>query len=115
DSAAANSLRCRQQPEAPGRIAEGFGLPVRYIHVYRNPFDNIAAISRAGKLSMKEASASYFAMAEGVQAVRKHGGDAVVFDLCLEEFVRNPQPQLRELCRFLELDCDDDYLRDCSN
>jgi hypothetical protein len=39
----------------------------------------------------------------------------VVFDVHHESFVEDPKFLLRELCGFLSLDCDEDYLEDCAS
>src|SRR4030095_5011623 len=42
------------------------GVPLRLVHVVRNPFDNIAAISTRHHMSLEESAAYYFSHCETV-------------------------------------------------
>jgi len=113
DAVVSASLRFRDHPGYFEKLRRELGVDVRFIHVFRNPFDNIASISQASAGSIQTARTLYFSAETGVEAVRKVAGNEGIFDLCLEEFVRNPAPLLRKLCDFLGVECTEQYLQDC--
>jgi len=113
DTAAAWGLRFREQPGLVTLINRQLGVPLKFIHVYRNPFDVIPALLNSGIDSIRKASGLYFSMAEGVQAVRNAAGAEAVFDLCIEDFYTGPEKYLQQLCAFLGVECDEQYLLDC--
>ena len=89
------------------------GLQVRFVHVVRNPFDPISAMVRRGNRSHEEATADYAAQCRRVEdlCLRLSGR---VLRVNYESFVANPADGLRELARFVGLECDDDYLGACA-
>lgn len=86
---------------------------VRYIHVVRNPFDNIATLHRRHELPLDEAVTRYFALADGVEALAARVGDAI-FDVHHEAFVGDPRAHLTALCAWLGVGVEPDHLDRCA-
>jgi len=113
DAAMTASLGFRKNPAQLEKLAGSTGLQLRFIHVYRNPFDNIATLGLGGVGSVDKATSLYLSTLEGVNAVCKSAGNDNVYDLCMESFIGNPRQYLQDLCRFLQVECDEQYLQDC--
>ncbi len=90
------------------------GTPIKFIHVIRNPYDNIASISRFANMGLRTSIEFYFALAEAAADFKKHAQSHSVLDVKHESFVDNPRLHLNELCRFLEIDASHDFLEDCA-
>ena len=120
----ATSVRLHFSPSLLERTARTFRHPVKLIHVIRNPYDNIATISRkphtiqpalappSGDV-LRDAIEYYFALCAAVERVRR-AGRYDVMDVRHEAFVADPAASLTAIGRFLGLAMDDDYLRAAS-
>ncbi len=100
------------RPERLGRLAERVGVPLRLVHVVRNPFDSIARMALASPhRELDELVEHYFRMAEGVAQLP---GPHPRLDLHHEDLIAAPRDTLAALCRFLEVESPDDYLDACA-
>jgi hypothetical protein len=97
-----------------GQIRQTFGLPLRVIHITRNPYDNIAAISRRSRISIQEAIKSYFRKCDTVRDIRPQLNDKEWFEMSSEEFVSDAKKNLADLCGFLGVEAGEAYLHACS-
>ncbi|XP_078363619.1 uncharacterized protein LOC144647794 isoform X1 [Oculina patagonica] len=110
-------------------LEDNYNVKAKFIHVIRNPFDNIATMAmrlikdlRTEQHSEKQNISKqldnsirrYFKIATNCQATKEAYGDRVL-DIPGEDFVRDPSKYLRQICDFLEITCSEDYLRDCSS
>ena len=109
-----------QWPELLDRTRQVVKVPIRVIHVTRNPFDNIATAARKHKFPprrvgvLSQATAWYEKSCESVARVRRrlHASESV--DIRYETFVEEPADSLAELCRFVGVEPDASYLEACS-
>jgi hypothetical protein len=102
-------------PALRGRLERLVRVPVRYVHVVRNPFDNISTIYlKSRQRDVLEASEFYFHHVEGVAALKQEAGERV-YDLHHEDLIRDPRGELAALCRVLGLDPDPEYLEACAS
>lgn len=108
------SRRLAKEPDLLQRIRDRVQLPLKLIHVYRNPFDNIATMSRREALTVVAAVNMYFELAADVMKARSLAGAEDILDLSHESFIRDPRRRLRELCAFLGQDAPADYLDACA-
>lgn len=83
--------------------------PLRLLHVYRNPWDNIASMARqnAGK-----APARYFRRVDSIRRIKEAG--LPMHDLALEDLIADPRAALEDVLGFLGLEGSDDYLDACA-
>lgn len=108
-------------------------IPMKFIHVVRNPFDNVATIMLR-KLLPRDANRQllyenplnvseqiqtrvaeyYLKHARANDRVIKRLGKQVV-TIHSEEVIKNPRKQLLKICTFLNVLCSKDYLKDCSS
>jgi len=131
DKAGAYTARAMQKYgafDAVYLLEKTTGAKVKFIHVVRNPFDNIATmvLQRLRARREKERSVkvnapdelestirSYFTMAEGSNRAREAFPGSVI-DIPSMEIVKNPAETLRRICQFLEIACTEQYLQDCA-
>ncbi|XP_078372210.1 uncharacterized protein LOC144655903 [Oculina patagonica] len=105
-------------------------LPMKFIHVIKNPFDNIATMMLRNTAGLRDAVREkgvkinnateldraidiYFGMAAANQRVRERYGNAVI-DIPGHETVLRPKETLQRLCDHLGVTCSEDYLEKCS-
>ena len=92
------------------RLRDQVELPIKLIHVVRNPFDNIATMT---PLHGERTIVRYFDRAAAVVIAKQDGWD--VLDVYIEDMIASPQTELGHICSFLDLAAPPDYLRDCAN
>ena len=104
-----------QHRDLLARLRATTGVPLRLIHVVRNPYDNIAAIARWHSLSLDQSIDFYFSHCQTTGMLDSYANTADVLTIRHEELVRRPELMLIALCAFLALDCTPDYLAACSS
>jgi len=102
-----------RHPDLLSRVRQTVGVPVKLIHVVRNPYDNISAITKHDNISLKRAVNKYFSKCHAVADIMDKTCASEVFSLRHEDFIANPEEILGELCRFLGLPCYPGYIADC--
>jgi hypothetical protein len=106
--------RClAEHPDLLDRTRALVGVPLRLVHVVRNPFDNIAAISIWNELSLADSIDFYFDHCRTTARLGDLCRPGELLTLRHEEVVRSPAAYLEELCRFLGLETDVGYVDDC--
>lgn len=83
---------------------------VRFVHVVRNPYDNIATMMLRGERSFEGAFGQYAANCEAILPLADQIGSQYLHRVRHESLVADPRGTLAELCRFLGVDADDSYL-----
>ncbi len=109
---AATSSKLRREPDLLDSLRETVGLPLRLIHVARNPFDMMTTRALARGLSLEHAIASYLrhlpVVASSVERYR-----SCFLELRFEDFVAAPEAHLRQLAEHLTLPADPAWLESC--
>lgn len=95
-------------------LEKTMGVDVRYIHVFRNPFDNITTIHTRTGTELKEAISTYFRLCDTIVRVKKRVREGSLFDLRLESLIEDPKRSLADLCVFLGLEPEERYLENCA-
>lgn len=114
------ALQIARWPELLDRIRRVVKVPIRVVHVTRNPFDNIATAARkhtyplADVSAVAQATAWYEQSFAGVVRIRQLLDPSELVDVRYESFVEEPAASLAELCRFVGLEPGDDYLKACA-
>jgi hypothetical protein len=108
------TLHIARNPALLKQVMTRFGKRKRFIHVLRNPYDNIAAMVQHGQ-SLKAAAAEYFKLLRTNRAIIKAVGVDAVATLHHEDFVANPKVELSRLCEFLGVTATPDYLDACAS
>lgn len=96
------------------KLRDTVRLKHRFVHVIRNPFDNIATLAmRQTGGDIVRAIEQYFFMCHTNQRLRRELGSHVL-DFHHEDFLRAPASWLRRLCEFVGVVGDEHYLNACS-
>ncbi len=104
-----------EHPDLLPRVRALVAVPLRLVHVVRNPFDNISAISIWNKLSLEESIDFYFFHCQTTVRLGELCDPSEVITVRHEEMVRDPRSVLSNLCVFLGLERYPGYLDDgCS-
>lgn len=104
-----------RHPELLAKFGRKIQVPLKCIHMIRNPFDNITTIclkSRTGRL--EDSVEYYFWLVNVLDGVRSRIPKEDFFDLRHETLIADPAGSLRRGCEFLKLEPTDAYLKDCA-
>lgn len=85
-------------------------IEVRFLHVVRNPFDNIATMMLRGGRSFESAFAQYEANCAAIVPLAGRVGSQRMRRVRHEALVADPRATLAELCGFLGVEADAAYL-----
>jgi hypothetical protein len=113
--ARASVLEIARQPKLLDRVRSVVKVPIRVVHVTRNPFDNIATEARRHKLSLSDATAWYEQICRAVRVVRPLLETSELVDVRYEDFAGDPGPSLAALCGFLGVQPEARYLEACAS
>jgi hypothetical protein len=110
--------RIGKSPEALPAFAREVGLPLRLIHVVRNPFDMVARIAKSklegsGEERRERATAYIGRLAELNDEVIV-AGEHPVLTVRHESLVEDPRSELTRMCEFLGVEAEPDYLDACA-
>ncbi|MGH9016529.1 MAG: sulfotransferase [Acidimicrobiales bacterium] len=104
-----------ERPELLDRVRRTVGLPIRVIHVTRNPFDNIVAQASRLRWSIPVTIDWY---ERRCQAAAQSSMRLDPDELCVvpyEAFADDPRLWLSRLCSFVGVGVEESYLRDCAS
>ena len=111
-----STRRLATSPELLRRLRQAVGVPVRFVHVARNPFDNIATIfqrSAPGR-DLDAAVSEYLALCATVHELRQRLGTEAMLDVRHESLLARPHHSIREACAFLGLEAEPAYVDACA-
>jgi hypothetical protein len=111
----ATTARLADQPELLDRLAATVGVPVSVVQVVRDPFDNIATMWRRGSAALEDQVDAYFSLCSTVDRIAGRVVPTSFHRMWLERLIADPQGQLADLCRFLELPAEPGYLASCAS
>lgn len=107
-------ISLQEYPYLINKLRETINIPIKFIHVIRNPFDNISSMFLRGqKRSFQETIGHYFFLVESIVKYRKHISDLDIIDVYNEDIIKDPLTNLKKLCCFLDVEAEEDYLHDC--
>ena len=73
--------RIQRRPQLLDSLQRVVRDPVRFVHVVRNPFDNISTMAKRRSFTLEGAADMYFGLSETVATVQRRVGDDRVFDV----------------------------------
>jgi hypothetical protein len=116
--AGASTGQLSRDPSLLDRLRETVKVPLRVVHVVRNPYDNIATMQRRDRWradrTLESSADLYFELAEAVEALRARVAAEEWIDLVHEDFVDDAEAAVRRLCGFVGLEPAESYVRDCA-
>lgn len=86
------------------------GLDLRFVHVVRNPYDNIGTMMLRSGRSFASAHERYFGNWAKIERLRTRLEPGAIHTLRHEDLVTRPQAELASLCGFLGVSSPPDYL-----
>ena len=98
-----------EQPELLARLRKTVDLPLRLLHVVRNPYDNIATIARKDTGSLEQAVRFYARLAVTNAALIEQAGDAVL-SVRHEDMIARPREHIARIARFLGIAADETWM-----
>jgi hypothetical protein len=110
-----SNKRLRENPELLSLLQKTIDVRIKFIHVIRNPYDNISTMSqRKSRLDLRSATDKYFEMCATIANIKKHVSRDDMFDLRHESFIDNPKFWLAKICDFLGAESLNGYLDACA-
>lgn len=111
-----STRRLATSPALLDRLVDGVGVQARFVHVARNPFDNITTIYERTMRDQGLVAAveEYLRLCATVDSLRHRLGRAVVLDVRHEALLARPHDVLTEVCQFLGLQASGPYLDACA-
>jgi hypothetical protein len=111
DSDAGRSVQRLDDPAFLGLLRRTMaGLELRFVHVVRNPYDNIGTMMLRSGRSFESGLERYFGNWAKIERLRERVGDDAIHTLRHEALVTSPREELAALCRFLGVTAPDEYL-----
>jgi Sulfotransferase family len=110
------SLRLGEDPGLLERLRREVKVPIRAVHVVRNPFDNIARLYlRLREPTLEKAIGRYEDLCRGVKMTRTSLSSDEILDIRYEDFVSGPEESLARMCKFVGVEPYPDYVADCAS
>ena len=119
--AALSAIKLSKNPQLLEQIKKTVAVPIKIIHIMRNPYDNITTMfkksdrKRTKALNFRETIEYYFSLCDDISKIKQLVPNDIVFDIKQESVINNSQKKLQELCAFLNLEADEAYLQDCAS
>ena len=85
-------------------------LDLRFIHVVRNPYDNIGTMMLRSGRTFESAIERYFGNWAAIERLRHRLPPGAIHTIRHEDLVTSPQPQLAALCAFLDVPAPEPFL-----
>jgi hypothetical protein len=107
------ALMLHSFPGLLSKLQRIISLPIKMIHVIRNPYDTVASLydlESHKENSLEQNITIYGRQLKGVLFAKDRLGSVNVMDVRHERFVADPSESMRGICRFLGVDASDDYL-----
>jgi hypothetical protein len=111
----ASTLRLGRSPELLDVVRRRMGVPLRVVHVVRNPYDNIATMLARGEPDLESAVAAYEDLVRTNADLRRRLTAEELVEVRHEDLLARPQPELGRLIAHLGLPVPDGYLEACAS
>jgi hypothetical protein len=96
------------------RLLDMKTIHIKFIHVIRNPYDNISTWANRTHRSLAYTIRRYFSLCRTIAQLKASINEGDVIDVRYETFLDSPETGLSELCHCLGLKATCDYLADCA-
>lgn len=97
------------------QLKKTLSVPIKFIHVKRNMYDNISTVLKKGgpKFGFSDLDTAIDRYFAGIPVIKKVRENEDVLEIKHEDFIANPKQLITEACEFLDLPVPDDYLDFC--
>lgn len=106
----------RALEKAPGlmdRLRAQSRCRLQFIHVVRNPYDNITTMAIRSRQTLGATSERYFRLCRAVGIVKRQLPADSVLDVRHEELLAHPEEEIRRITSFLNLSAEQEYVACC--
>lgn len=113
-----STQRLRDNPDLLRRMRNTIKLKIKFVHITRNPYDNISTITlktQQDNFNLTGGIEFYFSLCKTIAEIKKQINSDDLFEAKHESFIDDPQPVLKRLCNFLGVEASDGYLNDCAS
>lgn len=107
-------MRLHDDPRLLDRLRFILGVPLRVIHLVRNPFDNIASMARHRNELVSLATRRYRKAGNGIDELRRRLSADELLEVRYESVVADPVRSLSDAWNFVGLQASDRFLRECA-
>lgn len=97
------SLSLHSSPELLRQLPKTMGTELKFIHVTRNPFDNISTMSMRNNRELEASVEEYLHLCDCVKKIKEQVDTSRVLDVALESLISDTKHTLTTLCQFLDL------------
>jgi hypothetical protein len=101
-----STRRLRDRPELLDRLRRTVRVPIRAVHVVRNPFDDIASMKLRRDPPLASVAEEYLGLCDAMAALRRRFAAEELAEVRYEDLVARPHATLRSLAGFLGVDAD---------
>jgi len=109
--AGVTTRRLAEKPALLERLRTEMGVPLRIVHVVRNPYDHAVARARQHDgAPMSEMLDALFELYDGVETVRSHVTDDEWLDVRSEDLIAQPEVTIRRVLDLIGLAPDDAFV-----
>ncbi|GAX43745.1 hypothetical protein NIES4075_47600 [Tolypothrix sp. NIES-4075] len=110
------TTRLCMEPTLLESLYNKVGVPIKFIHVIRNPYDNIKTIATKdfGGLKLEVAMELYFLLCKEVLSIKERIDRSNILNVRHESLIQNTQKVLEEINYFLGVDTPNGYIENCS-
>jgi len=113
---ATSAMRFYREPRLLAAVRTKIGGELKFVHVIRNPYDVLATMARRSPHKTLATHIDvFFRLCSSIESLKTRVEPNEIFDVRLESFIDDPQPQLKQLCSFLGVRAAAGYLNDCAS
>ncbi len=112
---AGSTRRLGRSPQLLSKLRSLVGVPLRIIHIVRNPYDNIATVALRQKRRLANRRDYYFKLSDTNAQLLKALDPSEVVTLRHEDIIARPKELLKQMVDFVGLQADEAYLSDCAS
>lgn len=115
-------------PELLNTLQKTINVPIKFIHVTRNPYDNISTLYKnkcrieqeknnkiKTGIDLESSIKYYFNLCQTIKELKLKIEQNNLLDLKHELVIDKPQDALKKSCDFLGIEVNDKYLNDCAS
>jgi sulfotransferase family protein len=110
-----STRRLRSNPALLDRLRATVRVPLRAVHVIRNPYDNIASMILRRDVSLQDVIEDFFGLCDAMDELSRRFDATEILSVRYESLVRNPAATLRELCAFVDVEPEPGFIEKASS
>jgi hypothetical protein len=114
-AAAPTTATLQANPYLLDSLYKKIDAQIKFLHITRNPYDVISTFTVKEAIDLDTAIELYFLVCKAVRELKEKINQNDIFELSHEAFIDAPKQYLTQICDFLNVEINDDYLNDCSS